>query len=125
MKALEFTKEETVKYADRIISAVSLSRKAGKCVTGTEMCIENVRNGNAKLVVYANDLSENTLKKIKDGTKYHNVPTVALEMSMSELGARLGKISGISCAAVLDEGFVKIIEKIYTEIHTEFTEVQQ
>ncbi len=122
---LEFTPEELKKYRDRILSAVSLSRKAGKCVTGTEMCTENIRNEKAKLVVYASGLSDNTLKRLKDSCSYHNVLCFGLDVSMAELGARLGKKSGTACAAVLDEGFVRIVEKLYAEIHTEYTEVQQ
>jgi len=122
---LDFTPAEIEKCRDRILSALSLSRKAGKCVTGTDMCTENVRNNTAKLVIYANDLSDNTLKRIKDSTSYHKVQTIMLNVTKDELGARLGKTSGVSCAAILDEGFVKIIEKIYAEIHTESTEVQQ
>lgn len=125
MITLDFTPAEIEKCRDRILSALSLSRKAGKCVTGTDMCTENVRNNTAKLVIYANDLSDNTLKRIKDSTSYHKVQTIMLNVTKDELGARLGKTSGVSCAAILDEGFVKIIEKIYAEIHTESTEVQQ
>ncbi len=125
MITLDFTPEEIEKSRDRILSALSLSRKAGKCVTGTDMCTENVRNNTAKLVIYANDLSDNTLKRIKDSTSYHKVQTIMVNVTKDELGARLGKKCSVSCAAILDEGFVKIIEKIYAEIHTESTEVQQ
>lgn len=121
----DFSYEEVEKCRDRILSALSLSRKAGKCVLGTEICTENIRNNKAKFVVYANDLSDNTLKRIKDSTSYHNVPALCIGLSMRELGARVGKNSGTACAAITDSGFVKIIEKIYTEIHTEYTEVQQ
>lgn len=125
MKQLDFTPDELEKCRDRILSALSLARKAGKCVTGTDMCTENIRNNTAKLVIYADDLSDNTLKRIKDSTSYHKVQTIKLGISKSELGTRLGKKCEVSCAAIVDEGFVKIIEKIYTEIHTESTEVQQ
>ena len=122
---LEFTPEELEKCRERIMSALSLTRKAGKCVMGTEMCTEIIRNNKAKLVIYACDLSDNTLKRIKDSTSYHKVPCFGIGIPMSELGSRLGKKNGTACAAITDDGFVKIVEKIYTEIHTEYTEVQQ
>ena len=122
---LDFTPEELEKSREKILAALSLSRKAGKCVLGTDMCTEKVRNNAVKLVIYANDLSDITLKRIKDCTSYHKVQSMALDISKDELGARLGKRSSVSCAAIMDEGFVKIIEKIYAEIHTESTEVQQ
>ncbi len=125
MIQLDFTPGELERCCDRIMSALSLARKAGKCVTGTDMCTENVRNNTAQLVIYACDLSDNTLKRIKDSTSYHKVQSFMMNVTKDELGARLGKKSEVSCAAILDEGFVKIIEKIYAEIHTESTEVQQ
>lgn len=125
MKTLNFTPEELEEYGEKILAALSLSRKAGKCVTGTEMCTENIRNNTAKLVIYANDLSDNTLKRIKDSTSFHKVPCFGLNINMSQLGARVGKKCGAACVAITDEGFVRIIEKIYAEIHTEYTEVQQ
>ena len=125
MITLEFTSEELEKSTDRILSALSLSRKAGKCVIGTDMCTDSIRSKKAKLVIYACDLSENTLKRICDSCSYHEVQSIKLSITKEQLGARLGKTSGISCAAIVDEGFVKIIEKIYSEVHTEHTEVQQ
>lgn len=125
MKTLDFTPCQLEKAGERILAALSLSRKAGKCVTGTQMCVENIRNNTAKLVIYANDLSDNTLKRIKDSTSFHKVPCLGLNINMIGLGARVGKESGTACVAITDEGFVKIVEKIHDEIHTEYTEVQQ
>ena len=125
MNTLDFTPEEIEKSLDRILSALSLSRKAGKCVTGTDMCTDSIRSKKAKLVLYACDLSDNTLKRIIDSCSYHEVQNIKLCITKDEFGRRLGKKSRISCAAILDDGFVKIIEKIYSEVHTEHTEVQQ
>ncbi len=125
MKNLDFSQKEIEKYSDRILSAFGLAMKAGKCVTGTELCVESIRKEQAKLVVAANDLSDNTKKKIKDSAVYHNVNCIFLDCSMNILASKLGKKCLVSCAAITDEGFVKIIEKIYAEIHTDNTEVQQ
>ncbi|MBQ4266651.1 MAG: ribosomal L7Ae/L30e/S12e/Gadd45 family protein [Clostridia bacterium] len=120
-----FSPEELDKVKERIVSAFGLAKRAGKCVIGTEMCVENIRAEKAKLVVAANDLSANTVKRLTDSCNFHNVEILFLDFDKLELGAKLGKKNGTSCAAILDDGFVNICRKIYSEVHTENTEVQQ
>lgn len=120
-----FTKDELEKAKERIVLAFGLAKRAGKCVTGTEMCVENIRCEKAKLVIASNDLSANTIKRLKDSCSFHNVELLFLGYDKMELGRMLGKKNGTSCAAVLDDGFVNICRKIYSEIHTDNTEVQQ
>lgn len=124
-KEFSFTPDEIAACEDRIINAFGLAKRAGKCVMGTEMCVENIRCGKAKLVVCASDLSANTLKRFNDSCSYHNVELIFLKADKLTLGQRLGKNNGTSSAAILDEGFVNICRKIYNEVHTENTEVQQ
>ena len=124
-KEFSFTPDEIAVCEDRIINAFGLAKRAGKCVMGSEMCVENIRCGKAKLVVCASDLSANTLKRFNDSCSYHNVELIFLKADKLTLGQRLGKNNGTSSAAILDEGFVNICRKIYNEVHTENTEVQQ
>ena len=124
-KEFLFTPEELEKVKERLVSAFGLAMRARKCVTGTEMCVENIRNEKAKLVVAANDLSSNTVKRLCDSCTFHNVEILFVDFNKMELGTRLGKKNGTSCAAMLDDGFVNICRKLYGEVHTENTEVQQ
>ena len=124
-KEFLFTSEELEKVKERLVSAFGLAMRAGKCVTGTEMCVENIRSEKAKLVVAANDLSANTVKRLCDSCSFHNVEILFVNFDKIELGQRLGKNNGTSCAAMLDDGFVNICRKLYGEVHTENTEVQQ
>ena len=124
-KEFLFTKQEIVICEDRIINAFGLAKRAGKCVLGTEMCVENIRIGKAKLVIAASDLSDNTVKRLSDSCNYHNVELIVVGADKIELGRKLGKNNGTSSAAILDDGFVNICRKIYNEVHTELTEVQQ
>ena len=110
---------------EKLISAFGLALRAGKCSVGTERCVVDIRAHYAKLVIVPEDISDNTKKRIYSAVSFHGVPIIELPCSKSTLGERLGKTGGISCAAVTDEGFVKIVEKIYGEIHTGHTEVQQ
>ena len=124
-KEFLFSTEELERAKERIVSAAGLAKRAGKCVMGTEICVEHIRNEKARLVIAANDLSSNTVKRLTDSCKFHNVELLFLGFDKNELGTRLGKKNGTSCAAILDDGFVNICRKIYSEVHTENTEVQQ
>ncbi len=124
-KEFNFTPQEIAMCRDRIISAFGLAKRAGKCVTGTTMCVDSIREKKAKLVIAACNLSDNTKKRLNDSCSFHNVDCIYLDCDMVTLGSRLGVKNGTACAAVLDDGFVSICRKIYSEIHTETTEVQQ
>ncbi len=124
-KEFLFTPEELKRAEERIVSAFGLAKRAGKCILGTDMCVDAIRSEKALLVVAASDLSKNTVKRLCDSCSFHNVELLFLSYDKNELGKRLGKNNGTSCAAVLDDGFVNICRKLYNEIHTEMTEVQQ
>lgn len=124
-KEFLFTPEEIEKCSEKIINAFGLAKRAGKCVLGSEMCVENIRKKKAKLVICANDLSDNSVKRLKDSCSFHSVELIFVNADKMTLGKKLGKNNGTACAAILDEGFVNICRKIYSEIHTELTEVQQ
>lgn len=124
-KEFLFEKDEISRCRDRLILAFGLAKRAGKCVLGTNMCVDSIREETARLVIAANNLSDNTKKKLNDSCSYHNVDIIFLDCDMTYLGEKLGKKNGTSCAAILDESFVNICRKIYSEIHTVTTEVQR
>ncbi|MEG0178647.1 MAG: ribosomal L7Ae/L30e/S12e/Gadd45 family protein [Oscillospiraceae bacterium] len=49
---------------NNILFAMSLCRKAGALVTGFDAVKESVMSGKAELVLYANDISEGTKKRM-------------------------------------------------------------
>ena len=124
-KEFLFTPSEIEKCQDKLLNAFGLAKRAGKCVVGTEMCVENIRNKKAKLVIAASDLSANTVKRLVDSCSFHGVDLIFANVDKAELGRRLGKNNGTSSAAMLDEGFVNICRKIYNEVHTLISEVHQ
>lgn len=124
-KEFLFEKGEISQCRDRLISAFGLAKRAGRCVLGTQMCVDSIREETARLVIAACDLSDNTNKKLMDSCSYHNVDIIFLDCNMAYLGEKLGKKNGTSCAAILDESFVNICRKIYSEIRMVTTEVQQ
>ncbi len=94
---------------DKVFSLLGLAEKAGKIVSG-EFSVENaVKAGKARLVVVAEDASDNTAKKFKDKCKFYNIP-IRFYGTKLALGAAIGKELR-STAAVMDEGFANTILK--------------
>ncbi len=83
--------------------------RAGKLVTGDESVLKEVRSGEAKLVVIAEDASDNTKKKFRDKCSYYNVPILEV-FSRAELGASIGKAERV-VIGVTDTGFAQMLQK--------------
>ncbi|WP_409347229.1 YlxQ family RNA-binding protein [Paenibacillus sp. MBLB4367] len=92
---------------NKVFSNLGLAMRAGKVVTGDESVLDAVRSGEAKLVVVAEDASDNTRKKISDKCSFYEVPLIVYG-SRNELGASLGKPERV-VMAVTDAGFAKLI----------------
>lgn len=92
---------------NKVFSNLGLAMRAGKLVTGDESVLEAVRSGEAKLVVVAEDASDNTRKKIADKCSYYEVPLFVYG-SRNELGGSIGKPERV-VMAVTDAGFAKLI----------------
>ncbi len=121
----EFTEQQLKIASERIISAFGLALRAGKCAVGSEMCVEAIRANKAMLVIMPSDVSDNTRKRITDSASFHGVSLIQLPCTKEYLAKKFGKSNQTTCAAITDSGFVKIIDKLYSEIHTSHTEVQQ
>lgn len=88
---------------------ISLATKAGKIVSG-EFCTEKeVKSGNAKAVIVADDASDNTKKKFRNMCEFYQVP-IYFYADKDTLGHAMGKEFRASLA-ILDEGFAKGIDK--------------
>ena len=88
---------------DKVISLLGLAERAGKIASG-EFAAEK-----ARLIIVAEDASDNTKKKFSDMCKYYQVP-FACYSQKELLGHGIGKEFRASLA-VLDGGFAKAIEK--------------
>lgn len=97
---------------DKLLNFLGLCRRAGKIKIGCDTVIESMEKGDARLVLSASDISENTKKKIisaANGTEYE-----ILKYSKDELSFALGKTCAV--LSVEDDGFAnKIRELILTQ----------
>lgn len=94
---------------DNVLPMIGLAMKAGKVVSGEYMTETAVKSHTAKLVVIAQDVSENTRKKFQNMCEYHKVP-ICEYADKDTLGHSIGKEFRASLA-VTDEGFAKAILK--------------
>ena len=92
---------------DKVISLLGLAERAGKIASGAAE--KAVKIGKARLIIVAEDASDNTKKKFSDMCKYYQVP-FACYSQKELLGHGIGKEFRASLA-VLDGGFAKAIEK--------------
>ena len=95
---------------NKIKSLIGLATKARKVVSGEFSTEKAVRSGQAKLVVIAEDASDNTKKKFRNMCAYYQVP-FEVSHTKEELGHCMGKEYRASLA-VFDENFAGAILKI-------------
>ncbi len=89
----------------KVLRMIGLAQRAGKVITGTELCEKAVKSSKAKLVILAKEAGASTVKIFE---KY---PIDIIFVESREL---LGKYTGkeIRTAAVItDEGFARAIKK--------------
>lgn len=95
---------------DRFLNLLGLCRRAGRMKIGCDTVIESVELKEAKLVLMASDISENTKKKVisaLNGTK-----SEILKYTKDELSFALGKTCAV--LSVEDEGFANKLTELMT-----------
>ena len=97
----------------KIMSLIGLAMKAGKIASGEFSVEKAVKTGKARLVIVAEDSSNNTKKNFSNMCSYYEVPYYFLG-SKIELGNAIGKEFRASIA-ILDENLAKAIKKQIVE----------
>jgi len=99
---------------DPVLRMIGLSMRAGKLVFGSNLVVSAIRSPNKpKLVLIAEDASDNTKKKVIDGCTFHSVKYLNTQYSGSVFSKTIGKTFDVMVVAVTDDGLAKtIINKI-------------
>ena len=93
----------------KVLSLMGFAKKSGNLVSGVNTCSFNIAKGKVKLVILAEDISENSEKKImKDVRKYgvDHIKYGAAEELSHATGAE-----GRTVFAVLDENFADALKR--------------
>lgn len=102
---------------DKLLSAISLCRKAGKLKMGMDVVKEAVAGGETRLVLLAQDIAERSERQIVEACAAKHVRVQKLPVDMDELGQFTGKRYGI--LAICDKGFTQMIGKLIDPISQE------
>ena len=94
---------------DKVISLLGLAERAGKIASGEFAAEKAVKIGKARLIIVAEDASDNTKKKMKNMTAFYETPLYVYG-SKDDLGHCIGK-EYRSMVAVLQPGFAKSVMK--------------
>ncbi len=95
---------------EQLLFTVGLARKAGKLTVGTDAVCDDIRKKKVCVVLYAEDVSANTEKRITDCAAYYQIPCKKCEISKDALGAAIGK-SFAACIGVTDENLARLISR--------------
>ena len=93
----------------KVLGTLGLAMKAGEVASGEFLIEKAIRDGEAYLVIVAEDASANTKKKFSDSCKFYQVAYAEFG-DKDTLGKAIGKEFRASLA-VLNKGFAKSIGK--------------
>ncbi len=95
----------------KIYSFLGLAQRAGKLVSGDDSTMLDIKRNRVKLVIVAEDASNNTKKLFKDKTSFRNIACVTYSTKL-QLGLAIGKapraVMGIKDVSFAD----KVLELI-------------
>lgn len=97
----------------KVLSLFGLAAKAGKLASGEFQAETAVKTGTARLVVVAEDASENTKKLFHDKCSYYKIPIIIMG-TKKELGHAIGKEFRAS-VAIIDAGFAEAVMKKFSQ----------
>ena len=100
---------------NQVLTYMGFARKSGNLVAGTGTCIATMKKRSVRLMIIAEDISENNEKKIMKEIRKAGVPYIKYGES-EEMSHAVG-MSARSTFAILDEGFAETITKAIEE-HT-------
>ena len=97
----------------QVTQLLGLAARARKIISGEELVVREIRNGNAKLVLLASDAAVNSSKKIKDKCTYYKVEYHVFG-DRYDLGHATGKEARVAIA-ITDSGFAKKMSNLLNE----------
>ena len=96
---------------NKILSFITLSKKAGRIAAGYEEVRHNIYKNAVNLVILTSDLSEKSSKNIKFICEKYNIKYIVINEDMETIKKMIGKKSGI--IGIKDEGFSGAILKAF------------
>lgn len=98
---------------EKVLSLLSMARKAGKIAIGYDPTIEAIYKGKAEVVLLAKDISPKSSKGIYYAAEDLEIPVIATDFTMDEIGFAIGKRSGI--LGLTDMGFANKMQELLSD----------
>ena len=92
---------------DKIYGMIGLAKRAGKIVSGSNLCLDCIKKRRSFLIIISHDASDTTAKSLTDSCTYYGVRNVRFGTK-----GLLGKYTGggeRSVISVNDENFANVI----------------
>ena len=100
---------------NKFLFMLGLCRKAGKLITGTDLVTKSLPSKKTYLVIYKNDASQNTEKKITDKCKFYGVECIKAPFSSLEISGAIGKSGAICALGITDLNFAGELKSLCQE----------
>ena len=94
---------------NKFLTYLGFAKKSGNLVSGVNTCSFNMARGKVKLLILAEDISENSEKKIMKDVRKYGVDHI--KYGNSEEMSHATGTSGRTVFAVLDENFANTIRR--------------
>lgn len=98
---------------NKIFSLLGIAMRGHNLVSGETQTLAAVKAGSARLVIVAEDASDNTVKLFTDKCRYYNIP-VFLWGTKESLGHAIGKDMR-SSVGICDEGLANSVAGLVME----------
>lgn len=95
---------------NKYLNMLGLAYRARKLSTGEHIVLNDIQRKRAKLVLIANDIGEQTKKKVTDKCKTFHIPYKIVD-DRHTVGNAIGKSQRV-VIAILDEGFATKIQSL-------------
>jgi len=96
--------------SNKVFSMIGLACKAGKVVSGEDSIRNLMKNNKVKLIIIAEDASDNSIKRFVNASKYYGIQHIFLG-DKDTLGKHIGK-QNRAVIGITDDGFKNNILKL-------------
>lgn len=104
---------------DRILGFMGLAMRAGKVICGFDAVCNSLKKREVKLLIFAGDISRNTLDKLLTlGEKCIELPDAYSFSTAGRLGDALGK-SPKAVIGISDDGFARKLSEMLNDFDEE------
>ena len=101
---------------DKFLFMLGLARKAGSVIIGTELVTKNLASGKIKLVIYTQNSSANTEKKVTDKCRFYSVECVKTAHDSDTISHAVGKSGSVCVLGITNESFSTQLKSLILNI---------